>query len=204
SVVQTETTSSHPTFWDVFNYDSFGNSAGPNLENLDNLRFQYAGREHDSETGLYYNRARYYDPSVGRFLSEDPIGFQGGTNFYDYVSNNPVAFIDPFGLSAQDVEKLRTLFNATLQQMTKDGFRTDAKPEGIANNVISTLNLITGGKVGKPYLGCADQTKVLEDAFNNARINLKLDANWNFQTETTTGGAHTRGRLISSDGRDPE
>jgi RHS repeat-associated protein len=49
--------------------------------------------------GLYYMRARYYDPSIGRFISEDPSGFGGGdVNLYAYVQNNPVIFIDPFGL----------------------------------------------------------------------------------------------------------
>ena len=51
--------------------------------------------------GLYYMRARYYDPSVGRFISEDPIGFAGGdVNFYAYVSNDPVNKVDPLGLQA--------------------------------------------------------------------------------------------------------
>ena len=50
--------------------------------------------------GLYYMRARYYDPSVGRFISEDPIGFGGGdVNLYDYVRNNPLNRIDPKGLA---------------------------------------------------------------------------------------------------------
>ncbi len=49
--------------------------------------------------GLYYMRARYYDPSVGRFISEDPLGFGGGdVNLYAYVRGNPVTFVDPFGL----------------------------------------------------------------------------------------------------------
>ncbi len=45
-----------------------------------------------------YYRARYYDPKLGRFISEDPIGFDGGVNFYTYVSNNPASHVDPFGL----------------------------------------------------------------------------------------------------------
>jgi uncharacterized protein RhaS with RHS repeats len=45
---------------------------------------QYTGREKDTESGLYYYRARYYDPELGRFISEDPIGFDGGINFYAY------------------------------------------------------------------------------------------------------------------------
>jgi len=51
--------------------------------------------------GFYYMRARYYDPQVGRFISEDPIGFDGGdVNLYAYVNNNPVMGIDPWGLEA--------------------------------------------------------------------------------------------------------
>jgi RHS repeat-associated protein len=56
------------------------------------------GRELDRETGLYYYRARYYDPKVGRFISEDPIGFSAGdTNLYRYVGNNPTNYTDPTG-----------------------------------------------------------------------------------------------------------
>jgi RHS repeat-associated protein len=46
-----------------------------------------------------YYRARYYNPAEGRFLSEDPITFRGGVNFYRYSSNNSVNFVDPFGLN---------------------------------------------------------------------------------------------------------
>lgn len=77
-------------------YDSFGNIVSENgtIENS----FTYTGREFDSESGLYYYRTRYYDPSTGRYIQEDPIGLLGGINLYSYVSNNPVNFIDPFGL----------------------------------------------------------------------------------------------------------
>lgn len=59
--------------------------------------YQYTGRENDG-TGLYYYRARYYDPLSKRFISEDPIGLAGGPNGYAYVGGNPVNFIDPWGL----------------------------------------------------------------------------------------------------------
>ncbi|MCK9609519.1 MAG: RHS repeat-associated core domain-containing protein [Methylomonas sp.] len=51
---------------------------------------KYTGREVDGESGFYYYRARYYDPATGRFISEDPKGFEAGINFYAYVNNNPV------------------------------------------------------------------------------------------------------------------
>jgi len=56
-------------------YDSFGNSTASSL-----TRYTYTGREFDSDTDLYYNRARWYDPQVGRFISEDPIGLHGRLN----------------------------------------------------------------------------------------------------------------------------
>ena len=80
----------------TYTYDSFGKLTA-STGSLVNP-FQYTARESDSETGLYYYRARYYDPNAGRFLSEDPIGFDGGHNFYAYVRNNPILYLDPSGL----------------------------------------------------------------------------------------------------------
>jgi len=61
--------------------------------------FTFTGREFDAESGLYYYRARYYDPKTGRFWTKDPIGLAGGDmNLYRYVKNNPINFMDPFGL----------------------------------------------------------------------------------------------------------
>ncbi len=80
----------------TYEYDSFGNltSSTGSISNP----FLYTGREFDAETGLYFYRARYYNPSIGRFISEDPIGFAGGINMYAYVGNNPGNYTDPEGL----------------------------------------------------------------------------------------------------------
>ncbi len=59
--------------------------------------FQYTGRENDLNN-LYYYRARYYSPILHRFISEDPVGLAAGVNFYTYVGNSPVSFVDPLGL----------------------------------------------------------------------------------------------------------
>ncbi len=80
-----------------YTYDPFGNTS-PSGAASANV-FQYAGRENEGN-GLYYLRARYYSPLLGRFISEDPLGFAGGdANLYAYVGNSPTSFIDPFGRS---------------------------------------------------------------------------------------------------------
>jgi RHS repeat-associated protein len=80
----------------TYTYDSFGGITASTGSLVNPFRF--TGREFDSETGLYFYRARYYDPAAGRFLSEDPIEFRGGVNFYRYVSNGPTNLTDPLGL----------------------------------------------------------------------------------------------------------
>jgi RHS repeat-associated protein len=68
--------------------------------------FRYQGQYEDQETGLYYNRFRYYDPESGAYISQDPIGLLGGMSLYSYVLNTST-FVDPFGLSCQKPDKLK-------------------------------------------------------------------------------------------------
>lgn len=79
-------------------YRAYGQLAIAEVEEVTNpLRFQ--GQYHDVETGLYYNRHRYYDPKSGRFTTIDPIALAGGLNNYQYVKN-PTGWIDPLGLQS--------------------------------------------------------------------------------------------------------
>ncbi|WP_058958962.1 RHS repeat-associated core domain-containing protein [Pseudomonas syringae] len=79
-------------------YRAYGNLATLDIAEIDNpLRFQ--GQYFDAETGLHYNRHRYYNPGTGRFLTPDPIKLAGGLNNYQYVPN-PTGWVDPLGLSA--------------------------------------------------------------------------------------------------------
>ncbi|MDP3650856.1 MAG: RHS repeat-associated core domain-containing protein [Rhodoferax sp.] len=79
------------------NYSAFGDRT-VSAVGVSNNRLTYTGREKDGDTGLYYYRARYYDPAIGRFISEDPLGFAAGdVNFYQYTANNPVNANDPSG-----------------------------------------------------------------------------------------------------------
>lgn len=92
----TSLSTSAATLVNTYAYDSFGrlNATAGSVINP----FQYTARDFDSETGLQYYRARYYDPSIGRFINEDPIGLEGGINAYAYVHNRPTDLNDPFGL----------------------------------------------------------------------------------------------------------
>ncbi len=132
----TALTDKDQTIAESYTYDSFGNlkRQGNKAKNS----FTYTGREYDKETGLYYYRNRYYDPKVGRFLQADPIGYTAGINLYTYcdsvgkpaslssnlylyTGNNPVNFVDPWGLCKEKPwgEKLQlylTLVGAEMQK----------------------------------------------------------------------------------------
>ncbi|HKS82894.1 MAG TPA: RHS repeat-associated core domain-containing protein [Candidatus Acidoferrales bacterium] len=93
----TSLTNAAGTLAQTYTYDSFGNTTN-STGSLTNF-FRYTGREFDTETDLYYNRARYLDPSTGKFLSEDPLRFAAnGVNFYEYAYNDPTKFTDPSGM----------------------------------------------------------------------------------------------------------
>jgi len=59
--------------------------------------YMFTGWRFDIETGLYYYRARYYNPHIGRFMQTDPVGYDDGINWYLYCNNNPLSFVDPSG-----------------------------------------------------------------------------------------------------------
>jgi RHS repeat-associated protein len=82
----------------TYTYDSFGNVVASSGSLVNG--FRYTGREFDTETNLYFYRARYFDPTIGRFLSEDPMRFFESPDFYAYVENNPLNLIDTTGLQA--------------------------------------------------------------------------------------------------------
>jgi len=86
------------TMVQTYSYDAFGNVTPSGAISQP---FAFTGREYDAETSMYFYRARYYDPVVGRFVTRDPIGFAGGdVNLFAYVENSPVNLIDPDGLES--------------------------------------------------------------------------------------------------------
>lgn len=99
-------------------YDEYGKSTSGSTGEP----YRYTGRRLDAETGLYYYRARYYSPDLGRFLQVDPIGYADDLNLYTYVKNNPVNATDPTGESTNYLndEPMRQQETVT-QTSNKDG-----------------------------------------------------------------------------------
>ncbi|MEX5545363.1 RHS repeat-associated core domain-containing protein [Pseudomonas pergaminensis] len=99
-------------------YRAYGEITRLDIGKVDNpLRFQ--GQYFDQESGLHYNRHRYYNPDVGRYLTQDPVKLAGGVNAYQYVPN-PTGWVDPLGLSRCPGE---------------DGCKPTNRPENPAENV---------------------------------------------------------------------
>ncbi|EQB7362399.1 RHS element core protein [Escherichia albertii] len=105
-------------------YDEWGNLLGE--ENPQHLQQPYRlpGQQYDEESGLYYNRNRYYDPLQGRYITQDPIGLRGGWNLYKYPLN-PVRFIDSLGLKFE-VNGDSSDFNQAVQYLEKDSRMKEA------------------------------------------------------------------------------
>ena len=105
-------------------YDSFGNPTNGSFS----TRYQFTGREWDPFSNHQFSRARWYDPAIGRFISDDPIGLSGGINQYSYVGNNPVSATDPSGLYEIDVHYYLTKYIAQKSGcFSKEGARQIAE-----------------------------------------------------------------------------
>ncbi|NUU69040.1 RHS domain-containing protein [Enterobacteriaceae bacterium BIT-l23] len=96
-----------------------------------NQPLRYAGQYADSETGLHYNLFRYYDPGVGRFTTQDPIGLNGGLNLYQYAPN-PLGWVDPLGLSSCSTQFASR--NAAFRAAKRDaGIPMGQRPDKVFN-----------------------------------------------------------------------
>lgn len=164
-----------------YSYDAFGTTATTGASGSNSS--QYTGREND-QTGLYYYRARYYSPKLQRFISEDPIGFSGGMNFYAYAGNSPINFIDPSGLDLFGVTAGASAFGGIIkgaggEVSTVTGYNTSTGRFGTASGagVFSENGHAAGtaaGVGGGLFWSNADSFYDLQGAFNTTLISYSF------------------------------
>ncbi len=142
-------------------YDGWGKATITGSDTAALGRYQWTGREYDAETKLQYNRARYYDAGTGRWMSQDPLGFDAGdSNLYRYVSNSPVESTDPAGLKPfipRTVDNFGVIVTTNIDGKVYRNDRLDPKKTGgFGGEVIVSPNALVDGK-----------TKVAFVAYNN-------------------------------------
>ncbi len=137
-------------------YNAFGELQGESVD--EELAFRYTGKMFDSATGLQWNINRWYDPSVGRWISEDPIGFEGGdANLSRYVGNEVVARFDMLGLAwCEDECKTGTRTNVdqisfTFKKPYSLGPKATEAGLAAANNAINLAFVAGATQAGISY-----------------------------------------------------
>jgi len=141
-----------------YKYKPFGGDDGSPANPVPNT-LGFAARQLDSETGLYYLRARYYDPQLGRFVSEDPLGLAAGINQYAYAGNDPVNYSDPSGeFCKRDVTARQGQLSAPM------GAEADVIPENESAQSAGTTAIDCGGG-GAPH--CIAQISGYQDDAGN-------------------------------------
>jgi RHS repeat-associated protein len=115
------------TVQETYSYDAWGNPLNASGSVGTQNKFRFTGQALDPATGLYFLRARYYATGVGRFISKDPIGLAGGTNFYRYAAGNPIVNTDPYGLWTLQVGGIGNFQFGPINLNGSDGVVFDSK-----------------------------------------------------------------------------
>jgi RHS repeat-associated protein len=153
----------------TYTYDPFGNSTLTGTNSTSSI--QYTGRENDGN-GLQYNRARYYNPTLGRFLSEDPIGFAGGQpNLYTYTGNSPTNYTDPTGNLPQVVVGcvVGGVVGGLQEAIFGTGRKDDVLKSAAIGCALGALTSVGGGAIAEEALA---ENAIAEDAAADGEFGL--------------------------------
>jgi RHS repeat-associated protein len=169
--------------------------------------FRFTGREWDAETGLYFYRARYYSPDMGRFISEDPIGYAGGINFYAYVGNDPVNFVDPSGFLSSMPDggqhaivtydaAIEAGFPSSVAHALADAVAAvDSRPGSQGTDAASANMHAMAGENQKPLDAIRATLRLIRVSLANCDIALALHAAQDFATPLHRGIAWDGGKF---------
>ncbi len=159
-------------------YDTFGKLQGQTVAGAAKRQgaqyqqpLRYAGQYQDDESGLHYNLFRYYEPEVGRFTTQDPIGLRGGLNLYQYAPN-PLMWVDPLGLSSKPCktekepkDSYEQARNKALKWLEERGFKAEKVNTG-------KFGATRGQPVGMTTLDGKTGFRIEYDERSGAHINV--------------------------------
>jgi RHS repeat-associated protein len=193
-----------------YSYSPFGErtkiaGSGPDAD------FGFAGMYFHARSGLNLTMFRAYSPSLGRWLSRDPMGESMGPNLYGYVRNNPMNFRDPLGLSEADAARIIGVAQQGKDLMMKN--YQSANPGELSNFLSGNW---WDGPIPNPgeilhssFQGCADQAETMRSIILNTMFPTigpyeALDDQWILYSENTPDLGHSRLRAVSSNSLDPD
>jgi RHS repeat-associated protein len=176
-------------------YESFGNAVINDDVDGDGTHVEFnvrlPGQYFDVETGLNYNWHRYYDPTTGRYISSDPIGLMGGVNTFAYVGNNPLRYMDPYGLMetataidaindlGQNSDCIQQCYNNYINDPTDANLEAwinaEAARDQIARDAVSASgNAIMNDLYGKPIKDAVKKIKPKTKNKTNKPVKPKM------------------------------